>query len=180
MDETGFVIWLTGMPAVGKTTIARALDTVLRSSGLRHVEVLDGDEIRATFSADLGFSRADRDANVRRVGEVARLLARNDVAVIVALISPYEETRTEVRGSLPRCVLVHLDSAPEELIRRDPKGHYRRAMQGGLHDFTGVSDPYEPPREPDLHLRTDVLSIGETVDRILDHVRARGYLPGCH
>ena len=174
---SAFVVWLTGRPGSGKTTIANALAAELRRRGADRVELLDGDELRATaLSRGLGFSREDRDENVRRVGFVAGLLARNGVVAIVSLVSPYEGAREEVRAGIDRFVLVHADCAPEELARRDPKGHYAKARRGEMASFTGVSDPYEPPMRPDLRIRTDEMSVAHAVARIVEHLERAGYL----
>ena len=174
---SGFVLWLTGAPGSGKTTIAKALRDHLRSRGVERVEILDGDELRASLNRDLGFSREDRDENVRRVGAVAEILARNGIAVIVSLVSPYEDAREEVRARIPRFVLAHVDCALETRMQRDPKGHYKRAASGDLARFTGVSDPYETPRAPDVTVRTDVLDLGASVDALREALAERGYLP---
>lgn len=178
MADLGPVVWLTGRPGSGKTTIAKALAAELRRRGVLRIELLDGDDLRSTaLSRDLGFSREDRDENVRRVGIVAELLARNGVTVLVSLVSPYEATREEVRARIPRFVLVHVDCAAEELERRDPKGHYAKARRGEIAAFTGVSDPYEPPARPDLVIRTDQIDLDASVARVLAHVEGRGYVP---
>src|SRR5215213_1859526 len=147
-EGRGFVLWLTGLSGAGKTTLAGRLVPELRARGLR-VEVLDGDEVRTNLSKGLGFSKQDRDTNIRRIGFVARLLARNGVVVISAAISPYAETRAEVRraaeGDGVPFVEVYAQADIESLARRDVKGLYRKALAGELAHFTGVSDPYEAP-----------------------------------
>lgn len=153
----GGIVWLTGLSGAGKSTLATALAARLAAS--RPVELLDGDDVRTFLSAGLGFSRADRDTNVQRIAYVARLLAKHGVLVFVAAISPYAETRARLR-ELSRAaghpfleVFVH---APlETVIERDVKGLYRRAQAGEIASFTGISDPYEPPVEPDVEVRTD-------------------------
>jgi adenylylsulfate kinase len=176
----GFVVWLTGRPGSGKTSIASALVDELRLRGLRQIEMLDGDALRSSsLSNDLGFSREDRDKNVRRVGFVAELLARNGVAVLVSLVSPYDAAREEVRSRIPNFVLVHVVCAPEELERRDPKGLYAEARRGEIAHLTGVSDPYERPTRPDLTIETDRVTIGEAVDRVLAYLFTSGHVwPG--
>ncbi len=176
--RSGFVVWLTGCPAAGKTTLARTLAPLLTPH--RPVELLDGDEVRQHLSRGLGFSRADRDAHVERVGWVARLLARNGVAVIAALISPYAAARDAVRA---RCAedgtpfLEILVDAPLEVrAARDPKGLYRRALAGELPAFTGVSDPYELPRAPDATVCSDKETPQVSASRVLALLRARDLL----
>ena len=164
-DAHGAVIWLTGLSGAGKSTIAEKLVQVLRDSG-RRVEVLDGDEVRTNLSAGLGFSKADRDTNILRIGYVAALLARNGVDVIVAAISPYREIRDRVRAAVENFVEVHVDCSLEELVHRDVKGLYEKAIRGEIKNFTGVSDPYEPPLQPEVRVDTAVESVGESLERI--------------
>jgi adenylyl-sulfate kinase len=152
--STGFTIWLTGLSGSGKSTVAGQLERVLRDRGHR-VEVLDGDVVRTNLTSDLGFSREDRDANVRRVGWVCELLSRNDVIAIAALISPYRAVRDEVRARIGRFVEVYMEAPIEVLERRDVKGLYAKARAGEISGFTGVDDPYESPVAPDLRLAGD-------------------------
>jgi adenylyl-sulfate kinase len=172
----GFAVWLTGLSGAGKSTLADALTRALTERGLP-VEVLDGDEVRRELSADLGFSKADRDAQVRRLGFVAKLLVRNGVAVIVAAISPYAGARDEARRAIGNMIEVHVDCSIDELVRRDPKGLYRRALAGEIEHFTGVSDPYEPPLDPDVRVDTAALSEPEALACILHAIEKRGLLP---
>src|SRR5712672_1431700 len=151
----GFTLWFTGLSGAGKSTLAGMAAEELRRRG-RRVEVLDGDEIRTNLSKGLGFSKEDRDANIRRIGYVARLLSRNGVIAIVAAISPYREVRDEVRRGHEACfVEVFVDCSLEELVRRDTKGLYARALAGTLKNLTGVSDPYEPPLTPEIIIHSD-------------------------
>jgi adenylylsulfate kinase len=174
----GFILWLTGLSGAGKTTVAGALHEALR--GLGRVEVLDGDEIRTTLTKGLSFSKEDRDENVFRIGYVARLLARNGVATIVSAISPYRSARDAVRQSAGRdgtpFVEVFVDASIDVLIHRDVKGLYQRAIAGDLPHFTGISDPYEPPVDPDLRLTTDLETIDRTVCRVLELLESRNLL----
>jgi adenylyl-sulfate kinase len=177
-QRRGFTLWLTGLSGSGKTTLARAVHVQLAQRGCR-VEVLDGDEIRSSISADLGFSKRDRDANIRRIGFIARLLSRNGIAVVVAAISPYRAARSQVRHAheVP-FVEVFVDCSLEELARRDPKGLYRRALNGELQEFTGVSAPYEPPERPDIHVRTHQADVRTCTDLIVTELERLGILAG--
>ncbi len=167
---TGRVIWLTGLSSAGKSSIARALEAEFLRRGAR-VEVLDGDAIRGKFSRGLGYSREDRDENVRRAAYVARLLARHGVTVIVALISPYRAARAEARREMESAGIAFLEvyvNAPLEVCAgRDPKGLYEKARRGDLPHFTGVDDPYEEPLAPDVECRTAEQSVEESAARIL-------------
>lgn len=166
-NHIGFTLWFTGMSAAGKTTLAKLVGDALRSRG-RLVEILDGDEIRTHLSKGLGFSKEDRDANIRRLGHVARLLSRNGVIAIGAAISPYRAVRDEIRRVHESpFVEVYLDCAIDELMKRDKKGLYAKALRGEIQNFTGVSDPYEAPLSPELHLRTDLEPAIESCERIL-------------
>ncbi|PTA69619.1 adenylyl-sulfate kinase [Deinococcus arcticus] len=163
---TGRVVWLTGLSGAGKSTLASALHAELRSRGVP-TELLDGDAVRENLSKGLGFSRADRDTNVRRIAFVAGLLAKHGVTVLVSAISPYADTRREVLAGLPGALEVFVDAPLEVVTARDVKGLYLRALAGEIPHFTGVSDPYEAPQQPDLHLRTDQISVEEGVARLL-------------
>ncbi|QBI20638.1 adenylyl-sulfate kinase [Egibacter rhizosphaerae] len=171
----GAVVWLTGLSGAGKSTVAELLAAELRHRA-HPVEVLDGDEVRRFLTAGLGFSREDRDTNVRRIGYVASLLAKHGVTVITAAISPYAATRAEVRAMAPAFVEVFVDAPLEVCAARDVKGLYEKAFAGELDGFTGVSDPYEPPRAPDVHLRTDRSEAADCVDRLVEELARRGLL----
>ncbi|MEX2707428.1 MAG: adenylyl-sulfate kinase [Candidatus Freyrarchaeum guaymaensis] len=172
----GFGVWLTGLPASGKTTIARTLEKALRRRGLR-VEVLDGDEVRRNLSPDLGFTRKDRETHARRVAYVAKLLVRNGVAVIVGLISPYRNFREHARKQIGNFVEVWVRCPLEECIRRDPKGLYEKAMRGEINDLTGIQDPYEEPLNPEVTVDTSKESVEESVNKIIKKLENLGYLP---
>ena len=164
----GFTLWFTGLSGAGKSTLARAVRDELAARGCR-VEILDGDEIRTNLSKGLGFSKEDRDTNIRRIGYVARLLSRNGVAVIAAAISPYREVRDEVRrGHEAPFVETFVDCPIDELVRRDEKGLYVKALRGEIAHFTGVSDPYEPPPSPDIHVHSNRESVQESLAKILE------------
>ncbi len=174
--EPGFTVWLTGLSGAGKSTIAQRLFRELQARGVP-VEVLDGDVIRRNLSKGLGFSKEDRDTNVLRVAWVCHLLNKHGVAAIAALISPYRETRARVRAMLPRFVEVYVTAPLEELIRRDPKGLYQKALAGEIPNFTGISDPYEPPLNPEVVCRTHEETVEESVGKILAYLENRGWLP---
>jgi adenylylsulfate kinase len=161
----GFVVWLTGLPASGKTTIARQLEPELRRRGWP-VEVLDGDEIRQTLSKGLGFSREDRETHLKRVTYVAKLLSRNGVAVIAAFISPYRNIREYARKETTNFVEVYVKCSVEACAQRDPKGLYKRASAGQIKDLTGPQDPYEEPLNPDFTVDTEELTVAQSVDAI--------------
>jgi bifunctional enzyme CysN/CysC len=170
-------VWFTGLPGSGKSTIASAVEAALVERGTP-AYLLDGDNLRHGLNADLGFSPADREENVRRVAEVARLLTDAGVVALASLISPYAEGRRWARGihadaELP-FVEVFVNTPPEECERRDPKGHYARARAGSLPDFTGVASAYEPPTEPDLELATTELPVGAAAERVLALLAERG------
>jgi adenylylsulfate kinase len=175
-QRRGFTLWLTGMSGAGKSTLADALAPILRER-LGRVEVLDGDVVRTNLSKGLGFSKEDRDTNIRRIAFVADLLTRNGVPVIVAAISPYRATRDEARALIGEFIEVHVDCPLRELIRRDTKGLYDKALLGEIPAFTGVSDPYEPPFNPEVVVHTDRESFCESLDSILSALEERGLLP---
>jgi adenylylsulfate kinase len=166
--QTGFTVWFTGLSGAGKSALAAALCAEIRGRG-RRVEVLDGDEVRTSLCKGLGFSKEDRDTNIRRIGYVARLLSRNGVIAIVAAISPYRDVRDEVRRDHEaRFVEVFVDCALEELVRRDTKGLYTQALAGKIKNFTGVSDPYEPPLTPEITVHSDRETVAESSRRVLE------------
>ena len=163
-------IWLTGLSGAGKSTIANLVAARLRSNGTK-VEVLDGDALRTTLCKDLGFSRQDRDENIRRIGLLCELLNRHGVIAIVAAISPYRAARDEVRTKVAQFVEVHLTCPLNVLIKRDPKGLYKRALVGEIAHFTGISDPYEAPVAPEVIIDTSQTSPEEATDAILAQLR---------
>lgn len=173
--EVGFTVWITGLPASGKTTLGEQVVRLLRMRG-HNAELLDGDALRLTLSAGLGFSKDDRDEHIRRVGFVAELLARNGVGVVVAAISPYRSVRDELRRKLGRFVEVHVRCSLEELERRDPKGLYARARAGEITNLTGISDPYEEPLSPELTVDTEQETAATGAGRVLTVLERLGYL----
>jgi adenylylsulfate kinase len=175
MSSKGCVIWFTGLSGAGKSTIATVVERDLVARGER-VEVLDGDEVRENLSKGLGFSKEDRDINIRRIGWVAHLLARNGVKVITAAISPYREVRDEVRALTGDFVEVHVSTPIEVCEQRDVKGLYAKARAGQIKGFTGVDDPYEPPLTPEVELPTIDQSAEESAARVLKELEARGYI----
>jgi len=162
----GFVVWLTGLPGSGKTTIARALEPKLREQELP-VEIIDGDEIRQNLSKGLGFSREDRETHLRRCAYVAKLLSRNGVAVIAALISPYRNVRDYARKETTNFLEVYVKCPVETCAKRDPKGLYKKASAGEIKDLTGPQDLYEEPLQPDLTVDTEKQNLQQCVDSIL-------------
>ncbi len=174
--DRGATIWLTGLSGAGKSTIAQELYGHLKGLGKR-VEILDGDVIRTNLSKGLGFSKEDRDTNIRRIGFVSKLLTRNGVTVIVAAISPYREVRDEVRSEIGEFVEVFVGCPLDELVKRDVKGLYAKAIAGEIPNFTGVSDPYEEPLDPEVFLNTENESVEESSSKVLSKLRELGYLP---
>ena len=173
--EPGATIWFTGLSGAGKSTISNIVVERLRAAG-RPVELLDGDVVRTNLSAGLGFSKADRDTNIRRIGWVCELLNRHGVDAVVAAISPYREARDAVRARVPRFVEVYAVCPIDVLSARDPKGLYKRALAGEIEHFTGVSDPYEPPLAPDVLCPTDSETPADSAARVLALLESRGYL----
>ncbi|MGZ3621100.1 MAG: adenylyl-sulfate kinase [Candidatus Binataceae bacterium] len=171
----GFTLWFTGLSGAGKSTLAGMAADELRRLGYR-VEVLDGDEVRTNLSKGLGFSKEDRDINIRRIGYVCNLLARNGVIAIAAAISPYRDVRDEVRGQHERFFEAYIECPLDTLVERDVKGLYKKALAGELKGFTGVSDPYEPPLNHELTITTSRETPQESLDRLLGGLEARGYI----
>jgi adenylyl-sulfate kinase len=176
----GFTLWLTGLSGAGKTTLAAFLATELRARDLA-VEVLDGDEVRTNLSKGLGFSKEDRDTNIRRIGYVCRLLSRNGVVPISAAISPYSATRDEVRRSVEQggaqFIEVFVKCPIAVLAERDVKGLYKKALAGEVKGFTGVSDPYEEPLAPDVVVETDREPVEFSIGKIVLELEQRGLIP---
>jgi adenylylsulfate kinase len=171
----GFTLWFTGLPCAGKSTLARIVGGELRVRGLG-VEVLDGDVVRTHLCKGLGFSKEDRDENIRRIGFVCGLLSRHGVAAIAAAISPYRAIRDEVRASIGDFVEVYVKASLEACMQRDVKGLYKKALDGEIRNFTGVDDPYEPPVRPELTIETESESPADSAARILSKLEALGYL----
>jgi adenylyl-sulfate kinase len=176
IELRGFTVWFTGLPCSGKSTLARALEQQLRSIE-RQVEVLDGDEVRTRLTKGLGFSKADRDENIRRIAYVAKLLTRVQAVAIVAAVSPYREIREEARAEIGNFIEVYVKCSLEECIQRDVKGMYARALRGEIPNFTGVSDPYEPPLCPEVTVDTGTEEVGESLAKILHQLVRFEYIP---
>ena len=175
MIQKGFTIWFTGLSGAGKTTLARLLEPELQKRGYK-VEVLDGDLVRTNLSKGLGFSKEDRDTNIRRIGFVCHLLARNDVIAIAAAISPYREVRDELREDLKNFVEVYVACPIPVLAERDVKGLYKKALAGEIKNFTGIDDPYEAPTSPEVVVHSDLETPEESLAKILSRLEEMTYL----
>jgi adenylylsulfate kinase len=175
MRHQGFTIWLTGMSGAGKSTISDRLMARFREGGAK-VELLDGDIVRTNLSQGLGFSREDRDTNIRRIAFVADLLSRNGVIVVVAAISPYRATRDEARSKIGNFLEVFVDCPVEVLAQRDVKGLYKKALAGEVANFTGISDPYEAPLAPEVTVRSDREALEESVGKVWSELERRGWI----
>jgi adenylyl-sulfate kinase len=177
MTDKGFTLWFTGLSGAGKSTLAQYLTPILIERGVK-VEVLDGDEVRQNLSKGLGFSKEDRDTNIRRIGYVANLLSRNGVCAITAAISPYASVRDEIRAMTRAAfVEVYVEAPLDVLEERDPKGLYEKARKGEIKNFTGVSDPYEAPETPEVVVNTAEESIEESANKILGFLTSKGLVP---
>jgi adenylylsulfate kinase len=170
--QRGLTVWLTGLSGSGKTTICQGVDIELSSRGFQ-VQVLDGDIVRKYLSSDLGFSKKDRDENVRRIGFVAQLLARNGIIVLVAAISPYRQARDALRKDIGDFIEVYVNAPLSVCEDRDPKGHYRKARAGEIREFTGIDSPYEPPITPDVQCDTDKEGPEESQRKVVEAVLSR-------
>jgi adenylylsulfate kinase len=175
--EKGFTVWFTGLSGSGKSTISDSLVAELKRRGSR-IEVLDGDVVRENLSKGLGFSKEDRDTNVRRIAFVADLLSRNGVPVITAAISPYREIRDEARAMMgERFIEVFVDTPLEVCEARDVKGLYKKARSGEIPVFTGVSDPYEAPESPEMTIKTEGHTPEESAQEIVGYLAERDLIP---
>lgn len=174
--EKGFTLWFTGLSGAGKSTLATAVVDRLRKAGYRKIEVLDGDVVRTNLSKGLGFSKEDRDTNIRRIAFVCHLLSRNGAIAVAAAISPYRAIRDEARAMIGNFVEVFANCPVEECMQRDVKGLYRKALAGQIKQFTGISDPYEAPLKPEVVCNTAEETVEESVERILNKLRQLGYI----
>jgi adenylylsulfate kinase len=176
METLGATVWTTGLSGSGKTTIARELERQLRERGVK-VEILDGDIVRTNLSKGLGFSKEDRDTNIRRIGFVANLLSRNGVIAITAAISPYRSIRDEVRAGTERFIEVYVKAPLEVCESRDVKGMYAKARAGEIKGFTGIDDPYEEPAAAEVVCETDNENVVESTAKIISELERRGHIP---
>ena len=180
VQKRGFALWFTGLSGAGKSTLSVPVSERLRRAGLP-VELLDGDEVRTHLSKGLGFSKEDRDTNVRRIGFVAELLAKHGVVAVTAAISPYRDVREEVRRRITALgagfVEVHVHCPIEVLAERDVKGLYKKALAGEIPNFTGVSDPYEPPTHPDVSVDSSTEKLEDSIEKVIGTLKRLGYAP---
>ena len=176
MARKGFTLWFTGLSGAGKSTLSIMVADELRRRGL-HVEILDGDEVRTNLSKGLGFSKEDRDTNIKRIGYVCKLLTRNGVTAISAAISPYREVRDFNREQIGNFIEIYVECSIEALTARDVKGLYKKALAGEIKNFTGVSDPYEPPPKPDILVNSERQSVKESLQTILEYLEQHGWIP---
>ncbi|MBI3743394.1 MAG: adenylyl-sulfate kinase [Chloroflexi bacterium] len=173
LEHPGFTLWFTGLSGAGKTTLADRIAPALRERGMK-VELLDGDVVRTNLSNGLGFSKEDRDTNIRRIGFVCEMLSRNDVVAISAAISPYREIRDEIRGKIKNFVEVYVRCPIPVLAERDVKGLYKKALAGEIKNFTGVSDPYEEPLKPEVLVESDKETVEQSMAKIMGYLEKRG------
>ncbi len=174
-SHKGFVLWFTGLSAAGKTTVADKVFEILKKNNVK-AERLDGDVVRESLTKDLGFSKEDRDENIRRVSSVARLLSRHGIGVLASFISPYRKQREGVRMNTKNFIEVFVDAPLEICEKRDEKGLYTKARKGEILNFTGISDPYEEPKNPDIHLKTDEITVEECAEEIINHLKKHKYI----
>lgn len=172
----GFTLWMTGLSGAGKTTVALILVEELKKRGMR-IERLDGDVVRESLTKDLGFTAADRRTNIERITFVTKLLSRNGVGCICSFISPYQSVRDHVRDNTTNFLETFIDAPLEVVIERDVKGLYKKAIAGEIPNFTGISDPFEAPANPHIHIRTDQQTPAESAQDIISQLDALGYLP---
>jgi len=175
-EQKGFTLWMTGLSGAGKTTIAKIIETELKNRGVK-IERLDGDVVRQSLTRDLGFSKEDRDKNIERVAFVAKLLSRNGVGVLASFISPYQAVRDMVRSETTNFIEVFVHAPLEVCIERDVKGLYKKAMQGEIPNFTGVSDPYEPPVNAEIVLNTHEESPEQSARRVISYLEDHEFIP---
>ena len=173
--EKGFVLWFTGLPGSGKTTIGSRVYEILKKSGYK-VEMLDGDEVRKWLSPEAGFTKEDRERHLRRVIYLSKLLARNGVIVIATFVSPYRAIREEARKNIENFIEIYVKASIDTVIKRDPKGLYKRALKGEIKHMTGIDDPYEEPLNPELVVDTEKLTVEESVKLVIDKLVEMGLI----
>ncbi len=173
--QKGFVLWLTGLPSSGKTTLAKRMEEIFREKGFK-TEIFDGDEVRKWLSPEAGFSREDRERHIKRVAMVSKLLSRNDVSVIVSLVSPYRSVRDFARNEIENFIEVWVKCSLEKCMERDPKGLYKKAKAGEIKDMTGMQDIYEEPLNPELIVDTEKLTVDESIKMILKKLESLKYI----
>jgi adenylylsulfate kinase len=173
--QKGITVWFTGLSGAGKTTVAVEIERQLSARGV-YVQRLDGDIVREHLTSDLGFSKEDRDKNISRNSFVAKLLTDNDIVTLCSFISPYKKTRGEVRGYIGDFIEVYVNAPLEVCEERDVKGLYQQARDGKIANFTGISDPYQPPHDPEIELRTDKEDVTESAARVIDYLEKNNYL----
>ncbi|MFW6196811.1 MAG: adenylyl-sulfate kinase [Thermoplasmatota archaeon] len=174
--EDGFTLWFTGLSGAGKSKVADEVAIALEENYSHLVERLDGDIVRQHLTSDLGFTKEDRDTNIERVSFVAELLSRNGISVLASFISPYRERRNKTRDMVTNFIEVHVNCPVEVCKERDVKGLYEKARKGEIDNFTGISDPYEEPEDPEIKLNTHEESVEESVQKVLDYLDDNGYL----
>jgi len=172
----GFTLWFTGLSGAGKTTLSQEVHRLLAERGVMNVEILDGDEVRAHLTSELGFGKEDRDRNIRRIGWVCQLLTRHGVPNLVSAISPYREVRREVRKMIGRFVEVYVNAPLEVVKKRDVKGLYAKAEAGEIKGFTGVDDPYQPPEHPEIEVRTDREEVTDSALRVIEYLIEHNFI----
>ncbi len=175
MANKGFVLWMTGLSGAGKTTVALELIEALKKRGAT-VERLDGDVVRESLTKDLGFTAEDRRKNIERITFVAKLLSRNGVGCVCSFISPYQSVRDHVRQNTTNFIELFVDAPLETVIERDVKGMYKKALAGEIPHFTGISDPFEPPENPDIHIHTDQETVAESAGKIIRYLEEQGFV----
>ncbi len=173
-NKKGFVLWFTGLSGAGKSTIADGVFEVLKTNGIK-IERLDGDVVRENLTKSLGFTKEDRDENIRRIGFVANLLSRNEVGVIASFISPYQKQREELQRNVNNYIEIYVNASLEVCEARDPKGLYKKARKGEIKNFTGISDPYDEPQNPALELRTDKATPEECIAEVINFISKKIY-----
>ena len=176
VPNTGFVLWFTGLSGAGKSTSADAVFEKIKELWFANVDRLDGDVVRESLTNDLGFSKEDRDKNIERVGFVAEMLSRNGVGVLSTFISPYKEERKNLDKRCTNYIEVYVNAPLEKCEERDVKGLYEKARAGIIKNFTGISDPYEAPENPDIELRTDLETVEESAEKVLAYLFENNYL----